>query len=196
MMMKSSLINSLMRKDLARSSKHPGRTQTFHYFAFVKKNVKMKSPLEASGFLIDLPGYGFAKAPDKIVSTYQKNTQNFLLDRRDFGLLRETFLLIDARRGVSRFDRVIMGWFDEAAIAYTIIVTKADKVSMSHVKALANEICMRYHSQLHSGYGEQSPIVHITSASKKIGINELMATIETDFASAFVQGVENEPSSE
>jgi len=189
---KSSLINSLMRRDLARSSKFPGRTQTFHYFALMERSSKSKSPLEASGYLIDLPGYGFAKAPAKVVSTWQKNTQNFLLDRRDFGLLCGIFLLIDARRGISQFDRVIMGWFDEAEIPYTIVVTKADLVSTAQIIILANEICMRYHSQFHSGYGGQSPVVHITSASKKTGIVELMSTIETDFASAFVEGADDE----
>mmetsp|Transcript_3244 Transcript_3244/g.4915 ORF Transcript_3244/g.4915 Transcript_3244/m.4915 type:complete len:90 (-) Transcript_3244:105-374(-) len=85
-----------------------------------------------------------------------------------------------------------MGWFDEAEIPYTIVVTKADLVSTAQIIILANEICMRYHSQFHSGYGGQSPVVHITSASKKTGIVELMSTIETDFASAFVEGADDE----
>jgi GTP-binding protein len=184
---KSSLINSLMRKNLARASKRPGRTQTVHYFGLMPtgKNADTESPSSALGFLIDLPGYGFAKAPEKNVSEWQDMTQDFLIARRDFGTLQRLYLLVDARRGTSQFDRNIMGWFDEADIPYTLVLTKADKVSTPQTVRLTNDICMRYHSQLYSGKGSQGPIVHVTSAAKNRGIEELMASVDADFTGYF-----------
>mmetsp|Transcript_23340 Transcript_23340/g.26588 ORF Transcript_23340/g.26588 Transcript_23340/m.26588 type:complete len:338 (+) Transcript_23340:138-1151(+) len=187
---KSSLINSLMRKDLARSSKRPGRTQTFHYFSLTPRNSKSDSPLQALGFLVDLPGYGFAKAPTKVVSKWQEETQNFLLDRRDFGMLRRVFLLIDARRGVGTIDYAVMGWFDEAEIPYSIVLTKIDRVGDAHSIRIANELGMRYENQLNLNMGDQSPIVHLTSASKNSGIFDLMSTIDAEFISVLNKGEE------
>lgn len=183
---KSSLINALMRKDLARSSKRPGRTQTVHYFGLMPTaKQSSRKPSSALGFLIDLPGFGFAKAPDSAVSRWQEVTQDFLLARRDLGTLRRTFLLIDARRGTSQFDRNIMGWFDEAEMEYSVVLTKSDKVSTAQLVRFSNDACMRYHSQMYTGTGSQGPIIHVTSASRKSGIEELMASVDAEFASYF-----------
>ena len=179
---KSSLINATMRKKLARASKRPGRTQTVHYYGLMPSGKNADTGASAAlGFLIDLPGYGFAKAPDSNVSQWQEMTQNFLLSRRDKGTLTRTFMLIDARRGVSQFDRNIMGWFDEAEIPYSVVVTKADCVSLPQIVRFTNDICMRYHSQLYQGNGSQGPIVHVTSSSKNRGIEELMASVDAEF---------------
>lgn len=184
---KSSLINSVMRKSLARASKRPGRTQTVHYYGLMPtgKHANTASPSAALGFLIDLPGYGFAKAPDKNVSEWQEMTQDFLISRRDLGTLQRLYLLVDARRGTSQFDRDIMGWFDEADIPYTLVLTKADRVSKPQTIRFTNDICMRYHSQLHSGKGNQGPIVHVTSSTKNRGIEEIMASVDADFTGYF-----------
>ena len=176
---KSSLINALTKKkELAKISKTPGRTQQVNYFALVKKDkckhqgkgVYAFHPSESTGFLIDLPGYGYAAAPDDKVSDWQAKTQEFLLQRRDSTYLRRVFLLIDARHGVANFDRAVMGWFDEASIPYSIVFTKADRVGRPHLVRIVNDVCMRYHSQLYGsadGLEEglyQSPIVHVTSS--------------------------------
>jgi len=190
---KSSLINALLRrKDLARCSKTPGRTQRVNYFASVQtskmqpyqyskssgsknnnnnnnnttKNKWTASsssssssptltfpfdPSDATAYFVDLPGYGYASAPDKLVDEWQKNTQTFLLERRDFGTLRNVMVLVDARQGPTQFDRNVMGWFDEADIPYSVVVTKADRVSKPQLVKVANDMCLRYHSQMYSG---------------------------------------------
>lgn len=187
---KSSLINSIMRRSLARASKRPGRTQTVHYYGLMPtfKNADADSPSAALGFLLDLPGYGFAKAPDKQVSEWQEMTQDFLLGRRELGTLQRLYLLVDARRGTSQFDRNIMGWFDEADIPYTLVLTKADRVGAPQLVRYTNEVCMRYHSQLYAGKPEngcQGPIVHVTSAKRNTGMEELMASVDADFTGYF-----------
>ena len=187
---KSTLINAIMRRPLAKASKRPGRTQTVHYYGLMPSG-KHSNPEEASaaiGFLVDLPGYGFAKAPDKNVADWQEVTQEFLLSRRDKGTLARILLLIDSRRGTSQFDRNIMGWFDEAEIPYTMVLTKADCVALPQLIRFSNEVCMRYHSQLYQRNGSQGPIVHVTSASKNTGIEELMATIDADFVGYYGDG--------
>lgn len=190
---KSSLINALTkRKDLARISKRPGRTQQINYFALIKKDkcthqgkgVYAFRPSDSTGFLIDLPGYGYAAAPDEKVSAWQAKTQQFLVDRRDEAYLQRIYLLIDARRGVAQFDRTVMGWFDEACIPYSIVLTKADRVGRPALVRFVNDVCMRYHSQLYGNEGEdgyQGPVVHVTSSRTGEGIEDLMWSIDGDF---------------
>ena len=136
---------------------------------------------DATGFLIDLPGYGYAQAPEAEIQRWQANTQNFLLDRQNFGTLQRVYILIDARRGPSQTDRDIMGWFDEAEINYTIVVTKSDRVGRPQLVKTANEMCMRYTIQLLEEYGTQGPFIHLTSAKHGHGVPELRQAIHTDF---------------
>jgi len=159
---KSSLINALTRKKLARTSKTPGRTQQVNYFALTPKKGVMEN---AMGYIVDLPGYGYAKAPDQKVSAWQKNTQDFLLGRRDIGVLKKIYLLVDSRVGVTSLDRVIMGWFDEAAIPYSIVLTKADSASPLQIIKIVNQLSMRFFSQIHGNTnGSQGPVINVTSA--------------------------------
>ena len=187
---KSSLINALTgRRSLARVSKTPGRTQQVNYFAIVKSGrfnatatdggESAFHPADATGFVIDLPGYGFAAAPKDIVRDWQRDTQDFLLSRRDSGNLMRVYLLIDARRGMGRRDLDVMRWFDNAGIPYCITLTKADRVGMAALVLRANEVCTRYH--LSADVVQQGPLVHITSSEKKEGVMELKWSIESDF---------------
>jgi GTP-binding protein len=186
---KSSLVNALLRKDLALCSKTPGRTQQANYFGLFEHKNHVDSPAKAAGFFVDLPGYGFAKAPADEIQKWQERTQSFLLNRRDAGLLRRLFLLVDARRGTNQIDRDIMGWFDEATIQYSVVLTKADQVGRSQIVRFANEICMRHHAQVYGEEdGSQGPIVHVTSARDGYGIRELMTSIEAEFAGHREQG--------
>jgi len=223
---KSSLVNALMRKDLARCSKHPGRTQQPYYFGLLPNKGTTDvpaDPRDCQGFLVDLPGYGFAKAPTEAAAKWQEQTQEFLKNRRDLGSLQRLFLLMDARRGMlgSRdgnsggqsssssspsLDLAVMNWMDEEAIPYTIVITKADCVSKPQLVKVANEACMRYQQQHqeeqeHILYGNDednaddgsddeqyvagwmSPVVHITSATKDEGLQELRSAVEAEFLS-------------
>eukprot|EP00593_Proboscia_inermis_P013792 CAMPEP_0171298824 /NCGR_PEP_ID=MMETSP0816-20121228/7619_1 /TAXON_ID=420281 /ORGANISM="Proboscia inermis, Strain CCAP1064/1" /LENGTH=142 /DNA_ID=CAMNT_0011774157 /DNA_START=222 /DNA_END=650 /DNA_ORIENTATION=+ len=131
--------------------------------------------------LVDLPGYGYAKAPDKKVSKWQANTQSFLQSRKEFGTLKKIFLLVDAREGMTQFDRVIMDWLDELDTPYSIVITKSDTTSAGKLLIFVNEICMRYHSQLYGDGGCQGPVVHVTSTKTAAGINDLRWAMDGDF---------------
>jgi GTP-binding protein len=195
---KSSLVNALLKKkDLARCSKTPGRTQQVNYYGLFRHQNDMDSPSRAAGFFVDLPGYGFAKAPPDQVRKWQARTQKFLLNRRDARLLRRLFLLVDARRGTSQMDRDIMGWFDEATIPYSVVLTKADRVGRPQIVKFVNEICMRHHSQVYGEVGgSQGPVVHVTSAQDGYGIRELMTSIQAEFVGHGEEGSDAETGNE
>jgi GTP-binding protein len=179
---KSSLVNALLRsKDLAKCSKQPGRTQQVNYYGMYRNNCQNMIPSNAVGYFIDLPGYGFAKAPPDAVRKWQEATQEFLINRRDANVLTRLFVLVDARRGATQIDRDIMGWFDEAGIAYSVVLTKADRVSRAQIVRFVNEVCMRYHAQVYGEDGSQGPIVHVTSARDGQGISELLTSINAEF---------------
>jgi GTP-binding protein len=112
---KSTLINALAgRKALARTSNTPGRTQEINFFA-----------LGGSHYLVDLPGYGYAKAPLAVVERWQRLLKAYLAGRSN---LRRAFVLIDARHGVKAVDEEIMALLDQAAVTFQVVLTKADKV--------------------------------------------------------------------
>lgn len=188
---KSSLLNALTTKHLAKTSKTPGRTQQVNYFGlYPTKTTKEQSIDKAIGYIIDLPGYGYAKAPDDAVARWQENTQDFLEQRISLGNLQRIYLLIDSRRGLGSIDTSILGWLDEAGCDYTIVMTKADSVGKAKVVKVANEVCMRYHAQrlgkVDHGVdtdGHQGPFVHVTSCKKNRGIVDLMWAIDADFHS-------------
>ena len=200
---KSSLLNALTQKNLAKTSKTPGRTQSVNYFGLFPHRDE-----SAIGYIIDLPGYGYAQAPEKDVDKWQHYTQEFIQERTSSGHLQRVYILVDARRGLGIFDSTICTWLDEARCNYSIILTKSDAVGKSMVVKAANEICMRYQLQEHdsegtatdsplsgnggnsgntttttttSSSGCQGPLVHCTSAKKHHGIVELMYSIENDF---------------
>ena len=190
---KSSLVNAVMRQKLCLTSKSPGRTQQAYYYglfpkgasAFTsEKNSKMNIA-SVAGFIVDLPGYGYAKAPDGVVGDWQSTTQDIILDRRDSGVLQRLYLLVDSRRdGPQPADRTVMSWLDQAEIPYTMVLTKADRVAVPLVIKQVNDFCARYASQLAlEDTVEQSPVVHVTSSTEGMGIRELMYSIETDFVS-------------
>ncbi|WP_314292202.1 ribosome biogenesis GTP-binding protein YihA/YsxC [Leptotrichia massiliensis] len=112
---KSSLINSLTkRKNLARTSKTPGRTQLINYFLI---NDKI--------YFVDLPGYGFAKVPEAVRRNWGKTIESYLVSNRE----KIVFLLLDLRRVPSNEDMEMLKWLEHFEIEYYIIFTKADKLS-------------------------------------------------------------------
>jgi GTP-binding protein len=113
---KSSLINALTRRrDLARASNTPGRTQEINFFT-----------LGDVRYLVDLPGYGYAEAPVAIVAKWQALLKQYLAGRQT---LRRAFVLIDTRHGVKAVDEEILTLLDRSAVTFQVVMTKADKVN-------------------------------------------------------------------
>ncbi len=161
---KSSLINAVTgRKSIARASVTPGRTQELNWFEVGDPTVMR---------LVDMPGYGFAKAPPKVTEIWRKLVRDFLRGRV---VLKRTMLLIDARHGVKQVDLDMMTMLDESAVGYRIVLTKADKVRADELAAVhaATEAVARKHIAAYPG-------VLITSAEKNAGIAALRAAILED----------------
>ena len=157
---KSSLINALCnRKNLARASNTPGRTQEINFFDLA----------EGKFYLVDLPGYGFADAPKKNVDTWSRLNLSYLRSRSK---LRRVFMLIDARRGIGDVDRNVMKDLDSSAVQYQVVLTKTDKIKKSEVPELvaATTAALMKQPAAH-------PHVLVTSSEKGVGIPELRATI-------------------
>ena len=163
---KSSLLNALTgRNALARTSVTPGRTQELNFF-------DVGTPLQMR--LVDMPGYGFAKAPPKVTEQWKRLVRDFLRGRV---VLKRTLLLIDARHGIKPVDEDMMKMLDEAAVGYRVVLTKADKIKASELAATvaATEAAARKRTAAF-------PHVHVTSSELKMGIAELRAAILEDAA--------------
>ncbi len=156
---KSTLINALtQRKGLAKASNTPGRTQCLNYF-----NVGERL------YLVDMPGYGYAQAPKKLVRQWQGLIRDYLLGRPT---LKRVFVLIDSRHGLKENDIAMMTMLDECAISYQIVLTKADKISKTAGTQLVTDI-----TEILKKHGAAHPVVHQTSSEKMQGIPELRAEI-------------------
>lgn len=161
---KSSLLNALTgRRSIARTSVTPGRTQELNFF-------DVGDPLVFR--LVDMPGYGFAKAPPKVVELWRRLVRDFLRGR---DVLKRTLLLVDSRHGVKPVDIEMMRMLDEAAVGYRVVLTKADKIKASELAAVvaATEAEARKHPAAY-------PVVHVTSSEKGMGIEELRAAVVED----------------
>jgi len=113
---KSSLINTMVnRKNLARTSSSPGRTQVINFFR-VNGNLS----------LVDLPGYGFAKVPLEVREAWKPMVETFFQTRES---IRLVILILDSRRGLSPDDSTLLDWLDYHSIPTVIVLTKADKLS-------------------------------------------------------------------
>jgi len=163
---KSSLLNALTgRRSIARTSVTPGRTQELNFFEVGEPTLFR---------LVDMPGYGFAKAPPKLVAKWKALVRDYLRGR---ACLRRTLVLVDARHGVKPVDLEMMQMLDEAAAPYRVVLTKADKLKASALAEVltATEIEARKHPAAH-------PQVHVTSSEKRMGIDELRAAVLADAA--------------
>jgi GTP-binding protein len=164
---KSSLINTVTgRKAIARASVTPGRTQELNFFD-VGDPVVFR--------LVDMPGYGFAKAPLKVVEKWRGLVRSFLRGRVP---LKRTMLLVDARHGFKDSDREMMTMLDEAAVGYRVVLTKADKIKASELAAVTAAVTLeaRKHVAAH-------PEIAVTSAELGMGIAELRAAVLADVRS-------------
>jgi len=158
---KSSLLNALTgRNSLARTSNTPGRTQELNFF-------DVGAPLAFR--LVDMPGYGFAKAPKDMVKKWRFLINDFLRGR---DTLKRTLVLIDSRHGIKDVDREIMEMLDRAAVSYRLVLTKADKIKATDLDAVmaATAEEARKRPAAH-------PDILATSSEGGLGIPELRAAV-------------------
>ena len=158
---KSSLINGLTGVNgLARASNTPGRTRELNYF-----DVGSEDALT----LVDMPGYGYAKAAKKDVKQWQQVLKGYLRGR--VGLSR-AFVLIDSRHGVMTPDIEMFEMLDDAAVPYQLVITKCDKINRHELAELEAETLA--HVKKRAAAIQQ---VHLTSAERGFGMDELRAEV-------------------
>ena len=156
---KSSLINALTgRRALARTSNTPGRTREINFF-----------DLAGRFYLVDLPGYGYAKASKTDIAKWNKVTQTYLLGRAP---LKRAYQLVDARHGLKPNDLELMDAFDTAAVSYQIVLTKIDKIGKSQADDVQEKVAEAIRKRP-AAY----PHVIQTSSAKKMGIEALQQAI-------------------
>jgi len=156
---KSSLINALTgRKGLARASNTPGRTQEINFFSIPENH-----------YLVDLPGYGYANAPVKIVEQWQNLLKQYLAGRQS---LRRAFVLVDGRHGVKKVDTEIMSMLDSSAVTFQVVLTKLDKVKEKDRENILEQV--RSSLQNHPA---AFPEIILTSSEKGWGIQTLRSVI-------------------
>ncbi|KKB06976.1 GTP-binding protein [Devosia geojensis] len=157
---KSSLINALCgTSGLARTSNTPGRTQELNIFE------SQSAPLR----IVDMPGYGFAQAPEDKVKAWTRLIHKYLTGRPT---LRRVYVLVDARHGIKANDQSVMNELDRAAVSYQVVLTKADKPSAGELQKVvaATQAGIAKRPAAH-------PTAMLTSSEKGSGIAELRAEI-------------------
>lgn len=154
---KSSLLNALTgHKALARTSNTPGRTRELNYFN-----------IGNALYMVDMPGYGYARAERRLIEQWQKLIRDYLRGR---AALRRVFVLVDSRHGLKTGDIEMMDLMDETAVTYQIVMTKSDKVKPDALKKTLSDV--------KSGLAKRPaahPEIHLTSSVKGVGIAELRA---------------------
>lgn len=158
---KSSLINMLVqRKSLAKTSGRPGKTQLINHFK-----------INNSWFLVDLPGYGYAKVSKSVKSKFQKFIVEYFEKRKQ---LVSAFVLVDVRHEPQKIDVEFMQWLGENGIPFSIIFTKADKLKPGATKRNVEN----YLNELIKDSWEEAPNHFITSSSSNEGREELLGYID------------------
>jgi GTP-binding protein len=167
---KSSLINMLMaRKNLAKTSSTPGKTQLVNHFS-----------VNQSWYLVDLPGYGYAKVPKAQKVKFEKMISDYILLREN---LVSVFILVDIRHSPQQIDLEFMEWLGTSSIPFTMVFTKLDKLKQSEVQPKLK----KYRAKMLETW-EELPVQVLTSAEKKNGRDALLAYIEklnSDFKTKF-----------
>ena len=158
---KSSLINMLTNhKGLAKTSSKPGKTQLINHFLINKE-----------WYLVDLPGYGYAKVSKQSKKTFQQFITDYFKKRRE---LVCAFVLVDIRHDPQKIDLEFMQWLGENAIPFAIVFTKADKLTekqiQEHVASYSEILLQQW---------EEMPPYFITSSENRLGKEDLLSYIET-----------------
>ncbi|MDQ3192514.1 MAG: ribosome biogenesis GTP-binding protein YihA/YsxC [Bacteroidota bacterium] len=158
---KSSLINMLTdRLGLAKTSSKPGKTQLINHFL-----------INESWYLTDLPGFGYAKVPNALKSTWEKMIKDYLLYREN---LMCVFVLLDSRHEQQKKDKELIDFLGEEQIPFVLIFTKIDKLSAPQLKRAIES----YKKSLQSQW-DQLPEMFLTSAEKKTGREDVLTFIES-----------------
>ena len=158
---KSSLINMLTeRKGLAKTSGRPGKTQLINHFK-----------INGNWFLVDLPGYGYARVSKKDKKTFQKYVTDYFVKRKQ---LVSAFVLVDVRHEPQKIDMEFMEFLGENMIPFSIIFTKADKLKPKVIEKNVDS----YIQELLDGVWEEAPNYFITSSSKNMGRDEVLYYID------------------
>jgi GTP-binding protein len=156
---KSSLINMLTgQKGLAMTSATPGKTLLINHFI-----------INDNWYLVDLPGYGYAKRGQKQQAQITKIIEDYVLDREQ---LTSLFVLIDCRHEPQKIDLEFISWLGENSVPFGIIFTKADK--LSHSKLVEN---IRHYQEVLSEQWEELPVSFITSSAKKWDVQRYWITL-------------------
>jgi len=156
---KSSLINAMTgKKNLAKTSQTPGKTQLINHFL-----------IDDSWFLVDLPGYGFAKASKASRASWEKFIRRYLITREN---LQCVFVLVDSRHEPQNIDIEFCCWLGEEGIPFVLVFTKADK----HSRQKADVNMAKFKEKL-LGWFEEAPPSFLTSSATRLGSDELLAFI-------------------
>ena len=156
---KSSLINALVgQKALARTSNTPGRTRELNFFA-----------ADAGITIVDMPGYGYARAPKSEVAAWTNLVFAYLRGRPN---LRRVYLLVDARHGLKDNDVDALKLIDKAAVSYQVVLTKIDKLKQAEIETVVEETAAAIAKR-----AAAHPVILATSSDKGIGIDVLRAEI-------------------
>ena len=159
---KSSLLNAITKRSkLAHTSKTPGRTQELNFFSF-GEDIPMMT-------IVDMPGYGFAKASKSKIAEWTELSRYYLQNRSN---LRRVFLLIDARHDIKPSDEEIMSMLDSCAVSYQIVLTKIDKIKDRDKKISKTLESVKSHVAVH-------PVIYSTSSHKETGLEDLRNEISS-----------------
>ena len=157
---KSSLINMLCsKKDLAKTSSKPGKTQLINHFI-----------INENWFLVDLPGYGYSAVPKTKQEEFEKFVRHYLLERTN---LMCVFVLIDSRHEQQPIDKAFTEWLAEIGVPFAIVFTKIDKLGKTtldlNIEAYKNKMLENW---------EELPTYFLTSSEKQVGREEILTFIE------------------
>ncbi|RLJ70185.1 GTP-binding protein [Hydrogenivirga caldilitoris] len=151
---KSSLINMVTGRNIARVSKEPGRTRTINYFL-----------LEDSVYLVDVPGYGFARVPKEEQERWKSMMENYFRERKEN--IKMVFVLIDAVAGVQKLDEQMLEWLQFIGVPFTVVLTKTDKAKQKELSRTLKQV---------KGYVGETAIV-MSSAKEGKGKKEILSRI-------------------
>ncbi|EJU16060.1 ribosome biogenesis GTP-binding protein YsxC [Porphyromonas sp. oral taxon 279 str. F0450] len=157
---KSSLINMLTaRKGLAMTSQKPGKTQLINHFI-----------INDAWYLVDLPGYGYARLGKDSRDSLRRMIEDYILERKELVLL---FVLLDCRHEPQKIDLEFIQWLGEEGVPFALVFTKADKLSKGRLAANVEA----YKAKLHEEW-EELPPIFVTSSEERMGRDELLGYIE------------------